>query len=1149
MKRVLQFLPIMVFTCLAQPSKKMIEITQSTQFRPSYHILNINNITTWIRSDGQSNHSPKGREGVLYPRGTSWTIYQDGILWAGKMYLDSAYRQPAPRQVIRVGGQMYNIGTQQGWVNGLGANATAIDPSDPRARVYRIRRDFRHMTWEELLRDASESLEIPASQLRQEDLQQIQQKYERDWNEWPVERGAPYIERNGIPGYQPPPAFLSPMDLITGNYDEPGVAGNNPNAPADMVLWVVCNDLNEALTNGFSGCKPIGLEQQITLWAYKHSGPLGQMYFKRVRIINKGGVNVDSTNRGAFWIDSMFVSQWSDPDVGAFSDDLVGCDSTQWLGFAYNGHPLDREFQKFRLVPPAIGYGLLAGPVVGGAQSDSAVFNFRWVYGKRNLPMTSFAWNSIGSGEPPLGTYEQALRIWRQIQGYVPDPSTAPWRLYPHPPGIEPTKFPLAGDPVTRTGHIDGLGTTYSFLPGDRRLMVNSGPFRLAPGDTQEVLIATIGGLGADYLTSISVMKFNLRVARMNARSLFMAPSVAISPLAHTTAMDGSIILEWGSDSARIDWLEKYPYGGSYRFEGYAVYQLPVNSTNNSERKLLATFDVVNGVARVVDQTIDPASGLIVPTVLFYGSDTGIKRHLRITHDAFTGEPLRNGREYRFAVTAYLYSPNAADVPRAIESLPAVVTAKPRIPFGARPATQYADTLPVHHVSGRSEGKIRPVVVDPLRGNGHTYEVRFDSTGGATTWSLHNITRDVMLLTAQRNFSGDNSHLIVEGGILLTVRDVPRGLKPDDELSTPDTSLHGWRVMAGSRRVTWQSANFGLEGFRGAAGAASPYRLLGPGAINQGPEPVSSARLRRVHIHFANVQNTSGTFDPNGPNVSYAYRYGRQFNFPPARPEFTPFIINPAPGYAYQDYTRSVPLAVYDVTSNPPRRLAVGFLENNAEYGTVDGRYWPPSPAWSNTSTNGPREWLFIFDVPYTEAMPDTSLQKDILNTPLPVMYTALWCRNWDVTWHVGDILALIPYFVLTPADTFRYTVPATDTSISQKKASAERVGVFPNPYYADGSRGLPYQGRFVTFNNLPPRAIIRIVNLAGQVVRTLRKDDPSQFLEWDLKNNHGWLVASGLYICHVEMPDIGARKILKLAVVQEAVIPRLPTDVPSGVR
>lgn len=118
----------------------------------------------------------------------------------------------------------------------------------------------------------------------------------------------------------------------------------------------------------------------------------------------------------------------------------------------------------------------------------------------------------------------------------------------------------------------------------------------------------------------------------------------------------------------------------------------------------------------------------------------------------------------------------------------------------------------------------------------------------------------------------------------------------------------------------------------------------------------------------------------------------------------------------------------------------------------------------------------------------------------------------------------------------FEFVIPAPVSSRAIELSSADRIGVFPNPYYADVTTGgtsyYAITQQLVTFNNLPQRVTIRIFNLAGHLVRTLRKDAPTQFLEWNLQNEDGWLVASGMYICHVELPDLGVSKILKLAVV-----------------
>ena len=68
--------------------------------------------------------------------------------------------------------------------------------------------------------------------------------------------------------------------------------------------------------------------------------------------------------------------------------------------------------------------------------------------------------------------------------------------------------------------------------------------------------------------------------------------------------------------------------------------------------------------------------------------------------------------------------------------------------------------------------------------------------------------------------------------------------------------------------------------------------------------------------------------------------------------------------------------------------------------------------------------------------------------------------------------------------------------------------------------------------NNLPQEATVKIYSLGGTFVRQIDKSDEGQFAEWDLKNQYGYPVASGLYIMRITSGD--EEKIVKLALVQE---------------
>jgi hypothetical protein len=133
-----------------------------------------------------------------------------------------------------------------------------------------------------------------------------------------------------------------------------------------------------------------------------------------------------------------------------------------------------------------------------------------------------------------------------------------------------------------------------------------------------------------------------------------------------------------------------------------------------------------------------------------------------------------------------------------------------------------------------------------------------------------------------------------------------------------------------------------------------------------------------------------------------------------------------------------------------------------------------------------------------------------------------------------GNVIRILSTKPNTPSVSFTYTTTAPTTGADQSVASAKKVGVFPNPYYAYNNAETNRFDRFVTFNNLPKNVTIRIFNLAGQLVRTLQKSDDSQFTRWDLMNARNYPVASGVYVAYVELPDIGVTKTLKLSIIQQ---------------
>jgi hypothetical protein len=90
-----------------------------------------------------------------------------------------------------------------------------------------------------------------------------------------------------------------------------------------------------------------------------------------------------------------------------------------------------------------------------------------------------------------------------------------------------------------------------------------------------------------------------------------------------------------------------------------------------------------------------------------------------------------------------------------------------------------------------------------------------------------------------------------------------------------------------------------------------------------------------------------------------------------------------------------------------------------------------------------------------------------------------------------------------------------------------------PNPYFAHSTYELNRFNRQLKFTHLPVQCTIRIFNLAGDLVRTIQKNDNTSQATWDLNTTNGLPIGSGIYLFHVEAPGAGTY-IGKVAVFME---------------
>ena len=1081
-------------------------LAKSFAYQPErYQILNINNLWSWHREDGQANHSPTGDNGTFFPRGTSFVIYQDGMVWGSRAYLDAAHTMPAPfSQTIRVGGATYRTGQREGWVTGSGATAAGVDPDDPRARMYRIRRDWQEMSELELRRDAAESNEIPSSDVTDTMMGQITSEYEFSWNNWPVDLGAPFIDRNGNGMYDAPPAGFAVADLIGMQYDEPGIAGADPDSPADQVLWTVFNDLHRPTSTSRFGSEPTGLEIQMTMWGYKRTDALGNIFFRKWRFINKGGVEIDEAGTlGSFYLDSMYVCQWSDPDLGSFSDDLVGTDTTLSLGFVYNGNAIDTDFRKFNLPPPSGGYDFLQGPLID-SPGDRGIFDLKPVVDAKNLGMAGFSYFSAGSPyTDPRGGYDtNTIKWYKMLRGFAP--LDGPDVRYNHPPGVEAGPFPLAGDPVAGTGHIDGQGEDYSFVPGDRRLLIITGPFQLAPNDIQEVVVAFIAGLGADRLSSVAVMKFNDRFAQNTYDALFQVPSAPTAPSVQTAVFDGQVILQWGSDLATVSDTEtKVNEPGSFTFEGYNVYQLPTPTSTLADGKRIVTYDNASDPSVVLDERFDINSGQILDVPVHFGTNSGINRVFNFDRDHFRDiDKLNNGQEYYLAITSYSVAQVPGFLPSSLESEIRVVTV---IPQGRAPGqvfgSEFGTSIDVTHSAGSGNATVLPTVVDPTAVVSATYTV---SWADDRTWSLDR--GGTVLLEGQSNISLDENYLVADGlqvKVGNLVYDAPITFLSATQTVDADASDVGLDLW-GDGTLFGYDQGWNLPFWGGGTTDVALLQLdvefRFTGVLDK---PVAEGGQVTEGGQMATLGGLSGGSG------------GRSIDTHPFRPAGAP---------ATGSFQQRIPFEAWDVDDPAnPRQLNIVFYDRGADGSRDEG-----TVMYHNTYNMDGRDYITIVHTDYDE----TKIHE--LTDPMAT-WVVFFQQQGGSTYTTGDVFLIEFSNPIVPgSDEFSFSSAGLETTSSPALAvqDIDRVGVFPNPYFAFNPQETNRLARFVTFNNLPDQATIRVFNLAGQLVKVIEHDGGT-FEQWDLLNHSSLPVASGMYIAHLTMPGLGT-KVLKIAVIQE---------------
>ncbi|MEZ4949395.1 MAG: T9SS type A sorting domain-containing protein [Saprospiraceae bacterium] len=251
---------------------------------------------------------------------------------------------------------------------------------------------------------------------------------------------------------------------LQGDYPVVYTGCNVPVIADEMVYWVF-NDVGNIHTE--SRGDVIGLEIHATAFAFKGSGAIDSSQFYKYRMVNKSGEKFQSARFGL----------WVDPDLGCYTDDYIGCDTSRALMYSYNEDELDGPtcpggVNSFGEEIPVVGVDIL------GVQHSSQ--------GTYVRPMDYFTYydnSSVGNPVPGTLDPQTPAEHFRLMGGggryLINHRGDSIQFAFPDPP------------------NCDDLNDCYNMCnydpgPRDRRTVQSTGAFDMEIGDEVSVYFATV---------------------------------------------------------------------------------------------------------------------------------------------------------------------------------------------------------------------------------------------------------------------------------------------------------------------------------------------------------------------------------------------------------------------------------------------------------------------------------------------------------------------------------------------------------------------------------------------------------------------------------------------------------------------------------
>lgn len=961
-----------------------------------------------------------------------------------------------------------------------------------------------------------------------------------DLQDWPTGLGAPTLDANGdmIDLTDQPLASRVDRKINLGAGERPAILG-------DQMLWWVMNDRGNQHTR--TDTPAMGVEVHGSAFAFNTAGAIGNTTFYRYRIQYKGSVPLEETYMGLF----------SDPDLGNFDDDYVGSDTTLGMGFVYNADNDDEGGEGYGAAPPAAGYDFFQGPLVNdnGVDDDG---DGQIDEDDERLKMTAFAFYNNGGGvqgDPGNGAdmYNYMKGRWKDGQRFT---------LGGNGLGFSniPTSFMFPGDPPNFWSEFDSDGQGSAVPPADRRFVMATGPFTVNPNDEQVLVFGIVTSFGDDNLDSVQKMKQDDALAQAVFDINFELPSPPAGPRVTTTIDDGSVLIEWGYNATDNNYLNSYNVidpllsddvtDNDYQFEGYNVFAY--DNSSDQEGRLLAVYDVANGITRVIE-------GTDLTFITADGTDSGVQTFHKVSG-------LTNYQDYEFGVQAYAYNATSGQKVYAGPITRFSVTPQISDTIVSEDAVAAAASADVD-VTGEGaggnigNGSVSASIVNPAAVTGGSYSVDFyqieveieddgHKRGDLDAHEVSNDPRDIAPKSATElvtvyNVSSDGTvvfngeeafaatHVVPIGNNVLSLEGMSLNVlgpapgfvdfkvtaNASGPLATPAGATGDWGGFPGVGRPNGPEQQVALA--NAGAGSSSGWLIAAGGQADNGYQTFLGRWARNGPVYGAFDYEIR--FTGNG-KANVQWGCGQPIDVPfelwntgigtPDDPsddfQYVPLIFDVDDNCAFNLHATDHPQSgasndphtdwIYWYEGDYAAEVAAGF-----DYATLGGEIFGRTVfvAWNLDDVSDG-----TIDAPAELQMPE-----------------------------IGTVFRIETTKPNQPGDVFSMSTAglgARARTDAERRMAIDDIGITPNPYKGASAYEVSQLVDQVRFTNMPNTATIRVFTVAGTLVRTLEKNSASASFPWDLTTEEGLPIASGMYIIHIDS-EFG-EKVLKFGVVKKRV-------------